>query len=114
MRLRGRGSERGASAVEFAIIASLLFMIVFGTIQFGIAYNRYQGLQAAALEGARIAAVDGTQSDVESRVRAAQSLFTGSDVQVKIESSTDNGTTWSTTICDDAGATQCTSAAPPT
>lgn len=40
--------------MEFALIASLLFLIVFGIIQFGLAYNRVQGLQAGAREGARI------------------------------------------------------------
>ncbi len=75
MRLRGRGSERGASAVEFAIIASLLFMILFGTIQFGIAYNRYQGLQAAAREGARLASVDATVTDIINRVEQSVSVI---------------------------------------
>jgi Flp pilus assembly protein TadG len=115
---RGRSTARdecGASAVEFAIIVSVLFMVIFGTIQFGIAYNRYQGLQAAAREGARIAAIDGTQTDVRDRVRAAQSLFTGTDVQVKIEGSDDNGSTWKTAICDDAsGGSQCNKSVPPT
>jgi membrane-associated protease RseP (regulator of RpoE activity) len=108
--------ERGASAVEFAIIVSVLFMVVFGTIQFGIAYNRHQGLQAGAREGARIAAIDGTQTDVRDRVRAAQSLFTGSDVQVKIEGSDDNGATWKISICDDGGGggSLCNKSVPPT
>jgi Flp pilus assembly protein TadG len=104
--------ERGASAVEFAIIASLLFVVVFGIIQFGIAYNRTQGLQAAAREGARIASIGGTQADIKSRVQSAQSLFNASDVQVKIDSSQDNGVTW-TNVCDDAGA-GCNSATTPT
>src|SRR5437588_12417952 len=76
MMLRGRGSERGASAVEFAIIASLLFMVLFGTIQFGIAYNRYQGLNAAAREGARVGALQNTTVDtIRSRVLGALSII---------------------------------------
>lgn len=114
-RLRGDG-ERGASAVEFAIIISLLFMVLFGTIQFGIAYNRYQGLQSAAREGARVAAVGGTQDEVRTRVRQSQSLFNASHVQVRVDYSTNNGATWpgSQVVCDDAtGNNQCNQAAPP-
>jgi Flp pilus assembly protein TadG len=107
-------SERGVSAVEFAIVLSVLMMFVFGTIQFGIAFNRNQGLQAAAREGARIASVGGTQSEVKTRVGQSQSLFTASDVLVKIEYSTNNGTSYAGTICDDAGGNHCTSSVAPT
>lgn len=110
--------ERGASAVEFALVLSLLFLLVFGIIQFGIAYNRTQGLHAAAREGARVAAVGGSQADVRARTQQAQSLFTPTDVQVKIEYSTNNGGGWSgtngATICNDASGTPCTRALAPT
>lgn len=88
-------SERGASAVEFAIISSVLFMVLFGTIQFGIAYNRAQGLEAAAREGARLASIAATQTEITNRVRSAQSLFTASDVSVTFEHSADDGATYS-------------------
>ncbi len=54
---RGRG-DGGAALVEFAIVMPLLFLIIFGIIDFGWAY--YQSLDArhAAREGARLAAVD--------------------------------------------------------
>lgn len=51
-------NEKGASAVEFAIILPILIMLVFGIFQFGIAYNTYITITHAAREGARIAAVD--------------------------------------------------------
>jgi Flp pilus assembly protein TadG len=57
---RRMSQERGAAAVEFAIVAGLLFMVLFGTIQFGLAYYRYQGLNAAAREGARLGALTQT------------------------------------------------------
>lgn len=93
--------ERGASAVEFAIVMSILLMFVFGTIQFGIAYNRDQGLKHAAREGARIAAVGGTEDEVAARVRAAQSLFQPLDIDIKIAYSADGGANY-TGLCDDA------------
>jgi Flp pilus assembly protein TadG len=106
-------SERGASAVEFAIVLSLLLMIVFGVIQFGIALNRNQGLQAAAREGARIASIGSSQSEIVTRVKQSQSLFNTADILVKIESSSDNGSTYST-ICNDAsGGNHCDTGSSP-
>jgi Flp pilus assembly protein TadG len=51
------GRERGAVAVEFALIMPVLLMILFGTIQFGKVWSQYQVFQGAAREGARCAAV---------------------------------------------------------
>ena len=68
--------ERGASAVEFAIIAAVLFMVLFGIIQFGIAYNRYQGLNGAAREGARLGALQNTTVDtIRTRVLNSMSIL---------------------------------------
>src|SRR5437016_8549480 len=49
--------ERGASAVEFAIIAPLFFMIVFGMFSGGIAYNEQSNLTHSSREGSRYGAV---------------------------------------------------------
>ena len=49
--------EKGGSAVEFAIILPILIMLIFGIIQFGIAYNKYVSVAHAVREGARLAAV---------------------------------------------------------
>jgi Flp pilus assembly protein TadG len=52
----------------------MLVLLVFGIVEFSIAYNRVQGLQAAAREGARVAALpQTTSSDVASRVKSALS-----------------------------------------
>lgn len=88
MRMRG---ERGASAVEFAIVASLLFMLLFGIVQFGIAYNRYQGLQAAAREGARLGSLQlTTVDDVRTRVRNSVSIVDGASLGNGCPSSLDS------------------------
>ena len=50
-------NEKGASAVEFALILIPLVVLIFGIFQFGIAYNRYIAITHAAREGARLAAV---------------------------------------------------------
>ena len=71
-RLGSTKRQRGAAMVEFAIIAPVLLVLVFGIIQFSIAFNRLQGLHAAAREGARTASIPtATLSDVNNRVTEA-------------------------------------------
>lgn len=53
-RLRRR--DDGASAVEFAIIAPLFFMLTFGAITGALAYQQRNELTSAAREGARYGA----------------------------------------------------------
>jgi Flp pilus assembly protein TadG len=67
-----RRDERGAAAVEFALVLPLLVMLVFGIFQFSIAYNRMQGLHAAAREGARLASLpDTTSGEIVAKVNDA-------------------------------------------
>jgi Flp pilus assembly protein TadG len=67
--LRGGGGERGAAAVEFALLLPLLLLLVFGIIDFGRAINAQITLTQAAREGARLAALG--QPNVVSRTQAA-------------------------------------------
>jgi Flp pilus assembly protein TadG len=83
--------DAGASAVEFALVLPVLLLLVFGIVQFGIAYNRVQGLQAAAREGARLASIGATFTEIETRAQAAQNLFDGLDVTVATTPSTAPG-----------------------
>lgn len=46
-------SERGAAAVEFALLLPLLVMLLTGIIEFGLAYNAKLTLTHAAREGVR-------------------------------------------------------------
>ena len=71
------GDERGAAAVEFAIVVSLLFMLVFGIIAFGLFFSRYQVYQGAAREAARLAAVRASQADIKDRAYDAASPYDG-------------------------------------
>jgi Flp pilus assembly protein TadG len=52
-----RGAEAGAAVVEFALVAPLLLILVFGIIDLGRAYATLNQLAASAREGARVAAV---------------------------------------------------------
>lgn len=49
--------ERGQTMVEFALVAPLLCLILFGILQFGALYNDYVTLTDATRVGARKAAV---------------------------------------------------------
>ena len=100
--MRKLRDDRGASAVEFAIVASLLLLILFGIIQFGIAYNRVQGLNSAGREGARAASIGVPIGGIVDRTKSAASLFRPADVTVDIDYSNDDGTNW-TTVCSTPG-----------
>lgn len=45
--------QRGANLVEAALVLSILFLLIFGVIEFGRAYQLYQTITNAAREGAR-------------------------------------------------------------
>lgn len=53
-----RATERGAVAVEFALLAPVLIMILLGIMEFGRAYNTQLTLTNAAREGVRVMAID--------------------------------------------------------
>jgi Flp pilus assembly protein TadG len=76
-RARGRAAEeRGVAAVEFALILSLLVMLVFGIIEFGRTYSQYEVFLNAAREGARTGAIRHSQSDMQSAVTNASTGYT--------------------------------------
>jgi Flp pilus assembly protein TadG len=57
--------EDGASAVEFALLAPLLFMLLFGIINFGIAFLQVQSIRTAVREGGRAAATGALRTSVQ-------------------------------------------------
>jgi Flp pilus assembly protein TadG len=64
-----RGKRLGAAAVEFAIVAPLFFLLVFGMIEFGRMVMIQQVITNASREGARKAVLDGeSSSSVKSAV----------------------------------------------
>jgi Flp pilus assembly protein TadG len=52
---KNRTGERGATMAEFAIIAAVFFMIIFGIIEFGRLFYTHNALTDAARRGARYA-----------------------------------------------------------
>jgi Flp pilus assembly protein TadG len=55
--------EDGQALVEFALVAPILFIILFAIVQFGIAFMHSVALTDAVRTGAREAAVSRTASD---------------------------------------------------
>jgi Flp pilus assembly protein TadG len=47
--------ESGAELIEFALAFPLLLLVVFGIIDFGLLFQKYEAVTDAAREGARIA-----------------------------------------------------------
>jgi len=70
-------TRRGMATLETLFVLPLLFMILFGIIEFGVVIGRWQTVTNAAREGAREAIVyrepcDATavQTDVQTRITA--------------------------------------------
>jgi len=64
-------NDSGAAAVEFALVALILFTLLFGVVQFGFTFWEYIQVAHSAREGARWAALGATQADAISRAKSA-------------------------------------------
>lgn len=79
--------DEGSAAVEFALIVPILLLLISGIIEFSIAFGRQQGLQAAAHQAARAAALPETDTaDITAIVTAAlDGVPVGSQVNITID-----------------------------
>jgi Flp pilus assembly protein TadG len=84
-------NERGQTLTEFAIVLPILALLLFGVIQFGIAFNNYITLTDAVRAGARKGAVgrhlQNPSAAVEQSVRTAATDLKSADLQITINSS---------------------------
>ena len=68
------GSQRSQSMAEFALVAPVLLLLLFGLIDFGRAIYYYVTVEQAASEGGRVAVRNSAQlptdADVENAVKA--------------------------------------------
>ena len=69
-------SERGAVAVEFALLAPVLMLLLFGIMEFGRAYNVQISLSNAAREGVRVMAISNDARAARDAVRSALGTLT--------------------------------------
>lgn len=66
-----KATESGAVAVEFALLAPVLVMILLGIMEFGRAYNVQISLTAAAREGVRNMAINNSQATARAAAKNA-------------------------------------------
>jgi Flp pilus assembly protein TadG len=84
---RGRTrNERGSAVVEFALIAPLLLLIVFGIIDFGWMLMKANLVNNATRDAARVASLSGTYTDIDAVVDSEldSAGIDASDVTVSI------------------------------
>jgi len=90
-----RREERGASAVEFALVAPLLLLMLFGIIVTALYFWQHAALNRAAFESARCAAIADTDCADEAAIRshavsvaeAAGVTVSEQDVTVELDTS---------------------------
>jgi Flp pilus assembly protein TadG len=72
MRRRlGTRNEEGQAMVEFALVAPILFLILFAIVQFGIVFMNSVALTDAVRTGARKASVSRTAADPTGATQSA-------------------------------------------
>jgi len=103
-QLGAETTDHGAAAVEFALVAILLLMLVFGIAEFGRMWLLQSSLSAAARDGARTMAVKNDQDEAEA---AAEAVFTsgGGPTTISITPATgdcDSGGSATVTLTYDA------------
>ena len=76
--------SRGQSMVEFALIAPVLCLLVFGGFDVGIAMWRKMIINQAVISGTRLAAMQSTanDTDVNTTIKGIASFITDSDITI--------------------------------
>jgi hypothetical protein len=86
-RLFRRDREKGASAVEFALVLPLFLTLVFGIVEAGWLFAQLNDVRHGVREGARLAAVDyDTTAGIGQEVCDRMDLVPGSSVSVVLSS----------------------------
>ena len=104
-----RRDERGAALVEFAVVASVLLLILFGIIEFGLVFRDQLTVANSTQSSARVVSTLGsdTQSDYEALQSLARSLSTlpnsGLGVVQEVHIYNANGLGEPITTCGDPG-----------
>lgn len=70
-----RRDTRGAAALEFALVAPILFLLLFGIIDYGYLINRSSMINNAVRDAAREGALHGSQAEVSAVATAALAGF---------------------------------------
>lgn len=94
-------ARRGATLVEFVLIAGFVFTMLFGVVEFSWIANTRQALQNGAYGGVKAASLGSTVAAVRNAVRKGSALNV-QDSSIVIESnSADDGSGAWRTVADD-------------
>ena len=85
----------GGVSVEAALLTPLLITLLFGIIEFGFVFKDLLVVHQAAREGARIAAVGATTTEIASRIDNSAPTLTIADLTIVLEYRTYSGGIWS-------------------
>ena len=77
-----RPAEQGATAVEFALILSVLILLVVGIIQFSRLFNAQISLNHSTREGVRVLALTGDANAAADAARAAVTTLDPLDLSI--------------------------------
>lgn len=78
-----RSTQRGATAVEFAIVAVVFLLLLIGGIEFGRMLFYWNAAVEATRLGARVASVcDVNDADIKTKVRAMLPILTTGQINV--------------------------------
>ena len=110
MRLRSIQSKilprRGATAVEYAAISPLVFLLIFGLVVGGLGIFRYQQVASLAREGARFASVHGLEYASDTKLPAATAESIHKDVILDRAVGLDKNRLFTTVVWDKYNAPQ--------
>ena len=81
---RRHRSQRGAAAVEFALVVPVLLALVLGIVEFGRAYYIETTLSSAAREGVRSMALQNDATTARTTTKNAATGLTLTDSQIAI------------------------------
>lgn len=97
-----RRDERGASALEFAIVGSIFIALCIGVIQFGLVLQVRNELAQAADRGIRFMMLDPDASDstIQSEVEALLANYGAENLDVQIGAETIDATDYRTVTID--------------
>ncbi|GAA1051451.1 TadE/TadG family type IV pilus assembly protein [Dietzia natronolimnaea] len=79
--------DRGAAAVEFALVVPILLTLVIGIIEFGRAYNIQTTLSNAARDGVRVMSLQNDRAEARAAVKNAAFGLDIADTDIDVEPS---------------------------
>lgn len=87
--------ERGATAVEFALVLPILLLLVLGIIEFGRAFHVQTTLSNAARDGVRVMALQDNATAARSTAKASAPTLNLTNAMIRV----------SPTSCSTSGST---------